>query len=141
MFEKALQDKFKKIFKLEKVTFDQPSQETKEQECLFVQVENPKFRFKDGRAFARITGRAFVYAQQNKMPFGFFAKAIERANFDDPSSTKDIHFSDFESNAKYFQNLVMRSFNFTYFFNAQYNPEHGQITSVNFSTTETPPNE
>ncbi|AEG42317.1 hypothetical protein BdPhPhi1402_gp20 [Bdellovibrio phage phi1402] len=141
MFEKSLQDKFKKLFGFKKVTYDQPSQETKEQEVLFVQVESAPVRFKDGSAHIKVTGRALVYAQAGKLPFGFFSKAIEQANFTDSTLTKDLHFEDLEANAKYFQNLVMRTFNFTYFFSAQYDPDHGQITSVTFSTTETVPNE
>ncbi|WKV32908.1 hypothetical protein MAC3UK_0021 [Bdellovibrio phage MAC3UK] len=138
MFEKSLQEKFTKLFGFKKVTYDQPSPETKEQEVLFVQVESAPMRFKDGKAHIKVTGRALVYAQANKIPFGFFSKAIEKANFTDATLTKDLHFEDLEANAKYFQNLVMRTFNFTYFFSAQHNPEHGQIKTVNFTTTETP---
>lgn len=141
MFEKSLKEKFEKLFGFKKVTYDQPATEAKEQECLFVQVEEAPMRFKDGKVHIKVSGRALVYAQANKLPFGFFSKAIERANFDNALLTKDLHFSELESNAKYFQNLVMRTFNFVYFFSAQYNPEHGQIKSVTFTTTETPPHE
>lgn len=141
MFESSLQKNLQALFGFKKITYDQPSSDTKEQECLFIQIESAPMRFKDGEAHVLVTGRALVYAQANKLPFGFFSKAIERANFTNPDLTKNFHFSELESNAKYFQNLVMRSFDFIYFFSAQYDPEHGKITEVNFTTTETPANE
>ena len=133
MFEKELEAKFKKIFGLKKATYAIPAPEAREQDCLFIEIEDSKNTIKDGMAFARVTGRAFLFSQGEKLPFGFFSKKIEKA---DNADTKDLFFSDFESNTRYFQNLVQRGFNFLFLFRGQYDPETGEINEINFSVEE-----
>lgn len=132
MFEKQLENQLKAIFGVKKVTYDTPG-ETAEQDCLFVEVENSWNTFKDGRSLSKVTGNAVLFAQNDKVSFGFFSKAIAKAS---PSLTRNFAFFDFEENTKRFRNLVQRSFSFVYFFDSQYDPETGSITSVNFTTEE-----
>lgn len=132
MFEKELADKFKAIFPVKKVTYDTPG-ESREQDCLFIEVEEPKFTFKDGRAIATVTGNAVMFGRNEDLKFGFFSKAIAGA----PAAlTKDLFFSDFESNTQRFRDIVQRGFSFTYFFNSQYDPAIGTITSVDVNIEE-----
>ena len=127
MFEASLVLKFKRIFGVEKVVYDLPGA-SQEQKCLFVEVQRSDIRFTDGRCKARVEGSAIMFGENEQMPFGFFAKAIARH----PDETKDLFFLDFETNAKQFQNIVQRSFSFVYFFDGQYDPAMGTLTSVNF---------
>lgn len=132
MFEKELAEKFKAIFPVKKVTYDVPG-ESREQDCLFIEVEQPKFTFKDGKAKAMVTGNAVMFGRLEDLTFGFFAKAIAKA----PNAlTKDLFFSDFEANTQRFRDIVQRGFSFTYFFNSQYDPAIGTITSVTTTVEE-----
>lgn len=133
MLEKELADKFKAIFQMQKVTYDTPG-ESREQGCLFIEIENSKQTFKDGKEIAMITGNAVIFARNEEIPLGFFAKAIARA---DKSLTKDLFFFDFEANTLRFRDLVQRGFSFVYFFDSQYDPDIGTITSVTTTVEET----
>ena len=128
MFEKELEAKFKKIFGVEKVTYDQPGQ-SQEQEIIFVEIERATNVIKDGRQKSRVEGTGVMFGPNNKVMFGFFSKRIEKA---DPADTDPFFFFDIEENSKRFGNLVQRSFSFIYFFDGQYDPEIGSITSVVF---------
>jgi hypothetical protein len=132
VFEKELADKFKKIFEVTKVTYDQPS-DLKEQECIFIEIEDCKNSIKDGRALAKVTGNGIMFGNGDKLPFGFFSKAIKKA---EPALKDDLFFFDIESNTKFYRNIVQRGFSFVYFFNSQYDPEIGSIESVEITVTE-----
>lgn len=134
MFEKEMADKFKRIFGVTKVTFDIPS-EAQEQDCLFVEVEDSKNSVKDGKMHSMVTGNATIFGMASKIPFGFFSKAIAEAELAD---VKDFFFFDFEKNTRTYRNIVQRQFSFIYFFDGQYDPDTGSITSVEFiEETET----
>lgn len=132
MFEKELAQKFKDIFAIQRVTYDAPG-ETREQECLFIDVQVSKNTIKDGKALAMVTGSATMFAVAEKLPFGFFSKAIKQA---DSSLTKDLFFYDIESNTQRFRDIVARGFSFVYFFNIQYDPAIGNITEVDLTFEE-----
>jgi len=132
VFEKDLGDKFKRIFDLPKVTFDQPGQ-SEEQGCLFVDIDKSRHRVKDGRVIGRVEGTAYVYDTGGKLPFAYFSKQIAKA---DAADTKDLFFFDMETNEKGFLNVVKRGFGFVYLFNSQYDPEIGTITSIEFDPEE-----
>lgn len=133
MFEKELEDKFKKIFGLSKVTYDSPG-ESFEQGCLFVDIDNSKNTIKDGKAVAMVTGNAVIYGQSAKIPFGFFSKAIRNAEVE---LVKDLFFFDIETNTQRMRDIVQRGFSFVYFFRGQYDPDIGTITSINIEIEET----
>lgn len=132
MFEAELSEKFKSIFQVKEVTYDTPG-ESQEQNILFVQIENPKFTFSDGKAKALVTGNAILFGRNDALTFGFFAQKISRAQSD---LTKDLFFFDFDTNTQRFRDIVQRSFSFTYFFNSQYDPATGTITSVDINIEE-----
>lgn len=132
MFEKQLESQFKKIFNCKKVTFDQPG-DSREQECLFVEIEVSNNVIKDGRTVSKISGSASMFGNNDKLTFGYFSKRIAKS---DPALTKPFFFFDIESNTKRYQNIVQRGFSFIYFFDSQFDPETGSIDSVNFTTEE-----
>lgn len=132
MFKKELQEKFEKIFGVSKVTFDSPG-ESEEQGCLFISIESVKNSFKDKRNVAIINGSASMTAPGEKLPFGFFSKSIISA---DPELTKALFFFDIETNSQRIRDLIQRGFSFQYFFNGQYDPSIGTITSVITSVEE-----
>lgn len=126
MFEKSLADKLKRIFDLDKVTFDLPS-ESQEQECIFIDVKTSAGRVKDGFFTAKVTGGVRIYANSEKMPYGYLTKRIVEAK---PEDTKDLFFYDFEENAGQFRNISERSMSFIYLFDSQYNPNVGEIEGL-----------
>jgi hypothetical protein len=126
MFRSSLKTSLENIFGLKRVSFDTPG-DTKEQEVLFVEIKNNVSRVTNGRAIAKATGTLSVYANQEKLPFGYFHKKINSANIED---TCNFFFHGFDSNEKYFGNLIERSLNFVYFYNSEYNPNSGLITSL-----------
>lgn len=132
MFEQELSDKFKKIFDFKKVSYAQPK-ESDEQECLFIEVEGSHQSVKDGRVVGRVEGNCVVFSTGDKMPFGYLLKRIAKAA---PTDTKDLVFFEIERNIKIIQNVVQRSFKFVYFFNSQYDPDTGSITSTTFQDGE-----
>ena len=111
------------------VKFDKPS-ESHEQECVFVSVETSKNTIKDGVQIAKVTGKIHVYAPANKLPYGYFSKKINEADLAD---TAPYFFYDFEHNTDQYFDIDERIMSFVYFFNSQYNPALGTITSVAYT--------
>jgi hypothetical protein len=132
MFEKALAEKFKTIFDFKKVRYDRPSEETPEQQVLFVQIDSSRAIIKAKRQGTRVVGQAVVFAEAEQLPFGYFAKRIAKA---DEDLTKDLFFFEVDQNTRQFVNIVQRSFSFVFFFNSQYDPEVGIINEVTFEET------
>lgn len=133
MFEKELAEKMKAIFKVEEVSFDAPG-DSREQKKLWIEIEEPKFKFSDKQVRAMVTGRGTIFGPNQSLTYGFLASAIEKA---DKALTKDLFFSAFETNANRFRDIVERGFTFVYFFDSQYDPEVGTMTSVTTSIEET----
>ena len=125
MFEASLKEKLKRIFDFDKVSFDVPS-ESQEQEAIFIQVDNAHSQIKDGRQYARVNGRLRIFANSSKLPYGYFAKKIKES---DQSDTKDFFFEP-EQNVGTYLNITERSMGFVYFFDSQYDPAIGTITSI-----------
>lgn len=127
-------EKLSQIFGFRKTTFSAPSSESDapyEQDTLFVQVEQARSRAGNGMFTAKIMGTLIVFTQMDKMPFGYFNRRIEQAH---PSLTKDFLFFDIDLNpistpAK-IQNISERRVRFVYLYKAQYDPEQGELTSL-----------
>lgn len=132
MFEASLKEKLKNIFDFKKVSFDQIS-ESREQECIFIEVDDARSTIKDGKQFCRVTGRLIVFANSEKLPFGYFQKKIQEAKLED---TKDLFFYEVEGNTGVIQNIDQRSMAFVYFYNDQYNPNLGELTSIEISEAQ-----
>lgn len=127
MFEKPLEEKFKRIFDVKKVSYDQPS-DSEEQDTIFINIETSKNTIKDTAQISRVIGQGIIFGQANKLKFGFLSKKIA-ASIED---TKLLYFYDIEENDKLFNNVVQRSFSFVYFFNSQYDPDKGTIEQIDF---------
>lgn len=126
MFEKTLSDAVKRIFDLDKVTYDHVS-ESQEQECLFIQVQSSKNHIKDGRFQGRVQGKINVFANLDKLPYGYFSKCIDKASVEDRNA---FFFFDFEENVATIDNICERTLSFIWLFDIEYNPNHGQLTSL-----------
>ncbi len=131
MFEKDLLDKFKRIFDLDKLTYDNPS-ESKEQECAFINVASSVNSVKDGKFVGKVTGKLTVFANSDKLPYGYFTKHIAEAEVED---TKNLFFYQFEENLPTINNIAERTLSFIYLFDYQYNPNVGEITSIETEIT------
>lgn len=132
MFEKELKDRLEKIFGFKKVRFDAPG-ESLEQETLFVKVERARSTIKDTQEIAQVSGELIVFANADKLPFGYFSKCIHKAA---RALTKDFFFYQMDENRPLYQNIVERKCAFVFLFQAQYDPEQGELTSINFATSE-----
>ncbi len=126
MFEKSLTEKLKKIFDLDKATFDLPS-ESQEQEIIFIEVVSSKNNVSDAKFKAKVTGKIRVFCNTEKLPYGYFSKKIAEA---DPADTKDLFFYDIEENNGTFRNIAERTMSFIYLFDVQYNPAIGEINEL-----------
>lgn len=131
--EKALLEKFSRIFELKFNRLSSPG-ESEEQDTLFIDVDQVVTRMKDRREVARVTGKCYAFVQADKMPLGYFARKIAAH----PELCKDVFFSNFEQNQKGMLNLTVRSFDFMYFFDSQYDPNLGNIQSVTTTVEVTP---
>jgi hypothetical protein len=132
VFKATLEAQLKRIFRLEKVTFDTPG-ESQEQEGLFVAVSKCKTKVKDGREIALVQGTIHIFSNADKLKYGFFSKALDQAR---PADTKKLFFFNFEENRGTFRNICERSLDFLYFFDGQFDPALGSITSVDLSLAE-----
>lgn len=127
MFKKSLSAKLKRIFDIDKVSYDEPS-ESQEQEALFVLVEKSKNTIKEKKEIAFVQGKVLVFGSADKMPYGYFSKKIQEA---DAADTRDLFFYDAEENKGTFKGIAERSMSFIYLYENQYNPERGTMTSIN----------
>lgn len=136
MFRADLKDKLERIFGFKKTTFGAASDQF-EQDVLFVEIQSCKAKPGDGDISAKVTGKIVVYSQDNKMPFGFFNKRIEKA---DKALTKDFFFYDIdvnnESSPARLQNISERSCSFVFLFQTQYDPNLGHIESFTLEESE-----
>jgi hypothetical protein len=132
MFKASLKEKLMNIFDFDKVTFDRPS-ESMEQEGVFIEVEKAKCKVVDAKQIAHVTGKIHVFANIDKLPYGYFTKQIADADADD---TSGLVFFDFEENKGTFRNIAERSLGFVYLFDSQYDPALGTINEINLSIAE-----
>ena len=132
MFRKEMADKLKTIFGVKKVTFDQPG-ESYEQDVIFVEIEECLSRASQGRSYAKVTGSIVMFSERDKLPYGFFAKRIAQAPGD---ATKSFFFFDTDVDAlnspARLQNISERRSRFVYLYSAQYDPNQGELTSIEF---------
>jgi hypothetical protein len=132
VFESSLKAKLKAIFDLDKVTFESAG-ESKEQEGAFIEIESPYVKVSDTRAVGKITGKIRFFVNADKMPHDYFAKMISKASNDDK---KDLFFSDIGVSVGRLVNIDERTVSFVYFFNSQYDPNQGLITSIEIAEGE-----
>lgn len=129
--ENQLKEDLAIIFKPEKVTFGQPS-DIKEQQVLFINIEKSDVRYKKKLKRYKVEGKLTMFAQSEKMPGDYYSTHV----YEMPKALQArFFFSEFDANTKYYQNLVQRDVSFIYFYETQYDPDTGEITSVTVETT------
>lgn len=132
MFKKELQKKLEGIFGLGKTTFNDPSDKF-EQDTLFITIAQVRSNAGKGSITAEVRGYVTVYAQTDKFPYGFFNKRIALASAE---LTKGLFFYDIDvdvvaSEAR-LVNIGEHRTSFVYFYKAQYDPNQGSLTEVDF---------
>lgn len=136
MFRKELERKLKLIFGLPKVSFNAPG-ESFEQDTMFVGIDNARTQPREGKCLCKAEGTLVVYSEQDKMPYGFFNKKIEQA---DKTLTKDFFFYDIDANIENsparFVNVTERRVSFVFLYSEQYDPNLGQLTSLELEYEE-----
>lgn len=133
MFRAELKERLSAIFQVPKVTFEAPS-ESFEQDTLFVDILSAPARFSSGTyAFAKVSGTLTIYSQENKLPFGFFGRKIEQAA---KEQTNPLFFFDVDidvpTSPARMINLHERRCSFIFLYKAQYDPNQGELTELEF---------
>jgi hypothetical protein len=131
VFRKQLKSSLQEIFGISKTTFDAPSDKF-EQDTLFIEVAESPSSVGSGIEKAKVTGFLTVYAQEEKLPFGFFNKKIMAAS---PTLTKKFFFGTEQNVATSparTQNITERRMDFLFLYSSQYDPNLGELTQVNF---------
>lgn len=132
MFRAEMERKLKNIFGFSKNTFNAPG-EAYEQDTLFIEVGDAKSRAGQGDVSSKVSGFLTVYSQNNKLQFGFFQKKIQQAKLED---TKNFFFYNFDedvaSSPARIQNINERRVRFIYLYDAQYDPDQGELTGTTF---------
>ena len=130
MFKKDLIAKFERIFEMEKVTFDAPSDKF-EQDTIFVNVTEVFSRAANKKMNMRINGTIQIFSEHEKLPFGFMARMLEKAKLEDK---KDLFFfsldQEVSNSPARMVNISERQAKFVFLFSKQYNPNQGTMTSV-----------
>ena len=134
MYKKDLEKKLINIFGINRIIFAEPS-EDKEQEVLFVNIASSNCKIKNDRILAKVEGQIIIYVNQDKLPHGFFIKKLNKASIYD---TESLFFHNIDNNEQYAGaiGLEKRTVDFVYFSNASYNPDMGEITSININEGE-----
>lgn len=130
MFKKEMIKHLEAIFKFKKTTFDAYSDEF-EQDTLFVEVQDCKERVtKDGVAI-KVVGDLIYFGQVDKIKYGKMIKLIEEANAIDknPFFFYDIDRQNVSSQAR-MVNIAERRISFNFFYLGPYDPDKGEITSL-----------
>ncbi len=131
MFKKDLQDKLSKIFGMP-VSYNAPS-ESYEQDTMFVEIQEAFCRTTQGKQIAKVMGNLAIYSQNDKFPFGFINKRVQQADF---QLTKNLFLFDVDTVAlnspAQLVNVAERRARFVYLYSAQYDPNQGTLTNVEF---------
>lgn len=132
MFNRELVSKFEAIFGVP-VTFNAPG-ESYEQDKLFIEITDVITRAGQGRVNSKITGSLAMFAQMEKLTYGFFSKKVSLAAND---LTKNLFLFDVDREAlnspARLINISERRTSFVYLYSAQYDPNHGSLTGIKFS--------
>ncbi len=127
--------KLQQIFAFKKSTYNAASANSStgsfEQDVLFIEILESKSRARDGKVTAQVSGSIVTFAQVDKLPYGYFQKRITIAP---PEATKDFFFFDIDLNPvnspARIQNISERRLRFVYLYSSQFDPEHGELTSL-----------
>lgn len=133
MFQNDLKKRFERIFGIKKVTFNAANPETPEQDTLFIEIQNVATRLASGKQTARVLGAATVFAQADRLTYGFFAKRIENA---DHADTKHFFFEseqDIVNSPCRMVNLHERRLGFVFLYDSQYDPDKGELNELTIS--------
>lgn len=134
MFKKELKEKLENIFKFtgdkRRTTFDAYSQEF-EQDTLFIEIGEENPRITSAGVSMRIEGELVYFSQVDKIKYGNMIKLIEQAL---PIDKNKFFFYDIDkpnlSSQARMQNIVERRISFVYLYTGSYNPDKGEMTSL-----------
>jgi len=130
MFKDKMKAQLKGIFKFKDTTFDAYSDEY-EQDVLFIEVRECIERVFSGGISMKVTGDLIYFSQVDRIKYGNMIKLIEKANASDknPFLFYDIDNVNNSSQAR-IQNKVERRISFTYLYTGEFDPDKGEMTSL-----------
>lgn len=123
-------EKLTEIFKFKKTTFDSYSQEF-EQDTLFIEVDVTHERITKKGVSMRVTGDLIYFSQVDRIKYGKMIKLIEEANAIDKNGFffYDVDKQNVSSQARMI-NIAERRISFVYLYLGPYDPDKGEITSL-----------
>jgi hypothetical protein len=134
MFKADLENRLKTIFEMP-VKFEAPNygSEALEQDVVFVEVQKCRPRVQGDRILDKVMGQLVLFSRDDNVTFGFFTKAVERST---PAYRSGLSFFQMdtvlpESPAR-LQNLQETRSAFMFLYDSQYDPDKGELTSVDF---------
>lgn len=138
MFRKDLERRLSEIFGFDKTTFDAFKPDTPEQDTLFISILHARSKVGDkSRETARVSGDLVTFSQIGKLPYGFFAKKIERASVD---AKRGLNFYeidvDIQNSPARFRNIHERRCSFVFLYDAQHDPARGTLNSLTWSQSD-----
>lgn len=140
MFEKDLLAKFERIFGVKKTTYDAPNYEAPEQDCLFIEIAEARPRMMNVGTEGKkqtciVSGSAIIFSQAARLPYGFFAKRLEKAVLADKKNLAFFSEIDVPNSPARMVNLHERRAPFTFLYDSQYDPAQGELTSMDTELT------
>lgn len=135
MFKSTLEAKLKKVFGINQIIFD-AFQLGKEQEALFVDIDNAKDYTTEGNIDMLVLGRLSISGPTGKFKYGWVRKKFETANKTD---TADLFLGRDELPIKFMQNnneFIKYEVEFVYRFKESFNPKSDKIGSAEIKLQE-----
>lgn len=131
MFKKELRASLIRIFGIANTTFEEPDVEAPEQDVLFVEITDAKTRpYGPDRISAKVTGNLILFSQAARTPYGFFNKKIQQAKNEDRKKFIFGREIDVPDSPARIQDLHEKQVPFTFLYDAQYDPDQGEISSL-----------
>lgn len=136
-FREALLTYIKELFMLPKATFDGPSEES-EQNVAFIEIPQVRAVVRAGKVNYRADGYITVFIDENKVPFDYFTKQIEKGK---PHIKSKFFFFDVgavqSTEKKGMVSLAEVRTSFQFLYSQQYDPNKGTLNGLTLTVTET----
>lgn len=136
-FKEALLTYIKEIFMLPRATFDAPSEE-EEQNVAFIEIPNVRATPRAGLMNYRAEGYITVFIDENKVPFDYFSKQIEKAKPEIKSKFFFFGVGAVQSTeTKGQMSLAEVRTSFVFLYSQQYDPNKGTLNGLELTIVET----
>lgn len=128
MVEDKIKDNLRKIFGVQKVTYDMANETSiREQGVLFVELGGTSGRAGRNIMRTRTEGVIRIYAKNGDLPHDFFIKKIEMAP---PELQKPFFFFEMDRREQVYQDIVEGSVRFRFTASRDHNPNRRKMAGI-----------